>query len=110
MLPPFANQAGGRGQRQVYRAAGPSPMQYESAGKRRAGTISREGGVALRRARIDLGIGLWHSDAPAKTYALGVRHHGKHGGIIACALSHRATRIVYALVHDHADYDTAHRV
>jgi hypothetical protein len=34
-------------------------MQYESAGKRRDGTIRREGSVALRRALIDLGIGLW---------------------------------------------------
>jgi transposase len=47
------------GPRQVYRASGLSPMQYESAGKRRDGTISREGSVALRRALIDLGIGLW---------------------------------------------------
>lgn len=31
------------GPRQIYRAAGLSPMQYESAGKRRDGTISREG-------------------------------------------------------------------
>ena len=45
------------GPRQIYRAAGLSPMQYESAGKRRDGTISREGSVALRRALIDLGIG-----------------------------------------------------
>ena len=47
------------GPRQVYRASGSSPMQYESAHKRRDGGISREGSVALRRALIDLGIGLW---------------------------------------------------
>jgi transposase len=52
------------GPRQIYRAAGLSPMQYESAGKRRDGRISREGSVALRRALIDLGIGLWPA-APA---------------------------------------------
>ena len=46
----------------MYRASGLSPMQYESAGKRRDGTISREGSVALRRALIDLGIGLWLSE------------------------------------------------
>ena len=45
------------GPKQIYRASGLSPMQYESAGKRRDGSISREGSVALRRALIDLGIG-----------------------------------------------------
>ena len=92
------------GPRQVYRAAGLSPMQYESAGKRRDGAISREGSVALRRALIDLGIGLWHSDPAAKTYAAGLKARGKHGGIIACALAHRASRIAYALVRDHTTY------
>jgi transposase len=93
------------GPRQIYRAAGLSPMQYESAGKRRDGKISREGSVALRRALIDLGIGLWLSDPAAKTYAAGLKARGKHGGIIACALAHRATRIAHALVRDHASYD-----
>lgn len=46
------------GPRQIYRASGLSPMQYESAHKRRDGAISREGSVALRRALIDLGVGL----------------------------------------------------
>ncbi|MDC8997525.1 transposase, partial [Mycobacterium marinum] len=55
------------GPRQVYRASGLSPMQYESAGKRRDGKISREGSVALRRALIDLGIGLWLTEPAAKT-------------------------------------------
>jgi transposase len=93
------------GPRQIYRAAGLSPMQYESAGKRRDGTISREGSVTLRRALIDLGIGLWLTDAAAKTYAAGLKARGKHGGVIACALAHRASRIAYALVRDHATYD-----
>jgi transposase len=93
------------GPRQIYRAAGLSPMQYESAGKRRDGTISREGSVALRRALIDLGIGLWHTESAAKSYAAGLKSRGKPGGIIACALAHRATRIAYALVRDHASYD-----
>ena len=44
-------------------------MQYESAGKRRDGSISREGSVALRRALIDLGIGLWLTEPAAKAYA-----------------------------------------
>jgi transposase len=93
------------GPRQVYRASGLSPMQYESAGKRRDGKISREGSVALRRALIDLGIGLWLSEPAAKTYAAELKSRGKHGGIIACALAHRATRIAHALVRDHATYD-----
>jgi transposase len=92
------------GPRQIYRAAGLSPMQYESAGKRRDGTISREGGVALRRAAMDLGIGLWLSDPAAKAYAAELKSRGKPGGIIGCALAHRATRIAYALVRDHATY------
>ncbi|KAA1426137.1 IS110 family transposase, partial [Mycolicibacter arupensis] len=57
------------GPRQIYRASGLSPMQYESAHKRRDGSISREGSVALRRALIDLGIGLWLTEPSAKTYA-----------------------------------------
>jgi transposase len=93
------------GPRQIYRASGLSPMQYESAGKRRDGSISREGSVALRRALIDLGIGLWLTEPAAKTYAHGLRARGKRGGIIACALAHRATRIAHAMVRDHTVYD-----
>lgn len=95
------------GPRQIYRASGLSPMQYESAGKRRDGKISREGSVALRRALIDLGIGLWLCEPAAKTYAAELKARGKHGGIIGCALAHRATRIAYALVRDHTDYDSS---
>jgi transposase len=93
------------GPRQVYRAAGLSPMQYESAGKRRDGSISREGRVELRRALIDLGIGLWQCDPAAKAYAAGLKARGKRGGIIACALAHRANRIAFALVRDQTAYD-----
>jgi transposase len=93
------------GPRQIYRASGLSPMQYESAGKRRDGAISREGSVALRRALIDLGVGLWLSDPAAKAYAGELKSRGKPGGIIACALAHRATRIAYALVRDQVTYD-----
>jgi transposase len=92
------------GPKQIYRASGLSPMQYESASKRRDGSISREGSVALRRALIDLGIGLW---AAAKSYARGLKDRGKRGGVIACALAHRANRIAHALVRDHAVYDPA---
>ena len=54
--------------RQVYRTAGLNPIQYESAGKRRDSVISREGSVELRRALIDLGVGLWLNDPAAKVY------------------------------------------
>jgi transposase len=93
------------GPRQIYRASGLSPMQYESAHKRRDGAISREGSVALRRALIDLGIGLWLNEPAAKLYARGLKGRGKHGGVVACALAHRANRIAYALVRDHAEYE-----
>jgi transposase len=93
------------GPRQVYRAAGLSPMQYESAGHRRDGSISREGSVELRRALIALGIGLWQCDPAAKAYAAGLKARGKRGGIIACALAHRANRIAFALVRDQTGYD-----
>jgi transposase len=95
------------GPAQIYRAAGLSPAQYESAGKRRDGSISREGSVHLRRALIDLGIGLWHSDPAAKRYAAELKARGKRGGVIACALAHRANRIAYALVRDQRPYDPA---
>lgn len=93
------------GPRQLYRASGLSPMQYESAGKRRDGAISREGSVELRRALIDPGLGLWLNDPAAKTYAAGLRARGKKGGVIACALANRANRIAYALVRDQRPYD-----
>ncbi|MDX6327035.1 MAG: transposase [Nocardioidaceae bacterium] len=93
------------GPTQIYRASGLSPMQYESAGKRRDGRISREGSVALRRAIIDLGIGLWLNDPAAKNYAARMRARGKKGGVIACAMAHRANRIAFALVRDQTPYD-----
>lgn len=93
------------GPRQIYRASGLSPMQYESAGKRRDGSISREGSVELRRALIDLGLGLWLNDPAAKAYGQALRARGKKGAVIACAMAHRANRIAYAMVRDHASYD-----
>ncbi|MGQ9352254.1 IS110 family transposase [Mycolicibacterium gilvum] len=93
------------GPRQIYRASGLSPMQYESAHKRRDGGISREGSVALRRALIDLGMGLWLNEPTAKRYAHGLKDRGKPGGVVACALAHRANRIAHALVRDHATYE-----
>jgi transposase len=91
--------------RQVYRTAGLNPIQYESAGKRRDSVISREGSVELRRALIDLGLGLWLNDATAQQHAAHLRSRGKKGLVIACAMAHRANRIAFALVRDQADYD-----
>ena len=65
--------------RQIYRTAGLNPIQYESAGKRRDSVISREGSVELRRALIDLGLGLWLNDPAAKQYATALRARGKKG-------------------------------
>lgn len=55
--------------------------QYESAGKRRDGAISR------------------------KLYAAELRARGKKGGVIGCAMANRANRIAYAMVRDQATYD-----
>jgi transposase len=93
--------------RQVYRAAGLNPAQYESAGRRRDGGISREGSVPLRRAILDLGIGLWHQDPAARRYAAGLRERGKPGAIIACALARRANKTAFAMVRDQTPYDPA---
>lgn len=91
--------------RQIYRTAGLNPIQYESAGKRRDTGISREGSVELRRALIDLGVGLWLTDPAAKIYGLDLRARGKKGLVIACAMANRANRIAFALVRDQKPYD-----
>jgi transposase len=91
--------------RQIYRTAGLNPIQYESAGKRRDSVISREGSVELRRAPIDLGVGLWLTDPAAKAYGAKLRARGKKGLVIACAMANRANRIAFALVRDQTAYD-----
>ena len=93
--------------RQVYRTAGLNPIQYESAGKRRDSVISREGSVELRRALIDLGVGLWLNDPAAKIHGSQLRARGKKGLVIACAMAHRANRIAFALVRDQSAYDAS---
>ncbi len=52
--------------------------------------------MTLRRALLDLGVGLWHQDPAAKAHAITLRERGKPGGIIATAMAHRANRIAYA--------------
>jgi hypothetical protein len=105
MAPRVGDPARWPGPRQLYRASGLSPAQYESAGKRRDGAISREGRVDLRRALIDLGMGLWLNEPSAKAYAAGLRARGKKGGVIGCAMANRANRIAYAMVRDQSTYD-----
>ena len=90
--------------KQLYRASGLSPTQYESAGRRRDGAISREGSVQLRQALIDLGIGLWMCDPAAKRYGHTLRARGKKGAVIGCAMAHRANKIAYAMVRDQTGY------
>ena len=75
---------------------------------RRDGSISREGSVELRRALIDLGVGLWLNDPASKAYAAQLRARGKKGGVIACALANRANRIAYALVRDQRPYNASY--
>lgn len=53
----------------------------------------------MRHARL--------TEPAAKSYAHTLKNRGKRGGVIACALAHRANRIAYALVRDHAVYDPA---
>jgi hypothetical protein len=60
--------------------------------------------VELRRALIDLGIGLWLTEPAARRYAQQLRARGKKGGVIGCAMAHRANKIAYALVRDQTSY------
>ncbi len=107
MLLPLVIRTGGQDRAKSTVRRGCRRCNTNLRDKRRDGTISREGSVALRRALIDLGIGLWLTEPSAKAYALGLKDRGKHGGIIVCALAHRATRIAHALIRDHAAYDPA---
>ena len=94
--------------RQLYRASGLTPRIYESAGHRRDGRISREGSVPLRVALVDLGLGLWHKDPASNAYGQAMRNRGKPGGVIVCAMAHRANKIAYAMVRDQQPWEPAH--
>lgn len=93
--------------KKVYRASGLTPTIYESSGRRIDGAISREGSVPLRRALLELALGLRHHDSGARAYAAALAARGKPSGIIWCALAHRANRIAYAMVRDQRPYDPA---
>jgi transposase len=91
---------------QVYRMSGLVPKLYESAGKRRAGlAISRTGKVELREAIIELGKGLRMGDPNFADYARQMKQRGKPGGIILCAVGHRANRLAFAMMRDQREFD-----
>jgi transposase len=92
--------------KQLYRAAGLTPRLYESAGRRRDGAISKEGSTPLRRAIVDLGIGLWHSEGHAKAKGRALRARGMPGGIVITAMANRANRIAFAMVRDQEVWST----
>jgi transposase len=84
---------------QVYRLSGLVPRLYQSAGRTRAGThISREGKVELREAILDLGMALRQGHPDFARYARELEARGKHPGVVACALGHRANRVAFAMV------------
>jgi hypothetical protein len=43
----------------------------------------------------------------ARRYGQQLRARGKKGGVIGCAMAHRANKIAYALVRDQCGYDPA---
>ena len=95
------------GPAQIYRASGLSPAQYESAGKtaRRIHQPGGQRGAAPGPDRSRHGAVVQRCAQPGLRGTLKAR--GKKGGVIACAMAHRATRIAYAMVRDQADYDPA---
>jgi transposase len=84
---------------QVYKLSGLVPKLYESAGKRRGGAaISRAGKVELREAILELGKGLRQGHPDFGDYARRMKQRGKPGGVILCALGHRANRLAFAMI------------
>lgn len=61
--------------------------------------------MPLRRAILNLGVGLWHCDLAARACAAGLRERGKPGAIITCALGRRANETAFAMVRDQTLYD-----
>jgi hypothetical protein len=60
--------------------------------------------MATRRQvtnKLQASIGLWLNEPAARNYAPGLKDRGKRGGVVVCALAHRANRIAHALVRDH---------
>jgi transposase len=96
------------GSDQVYKLSGLVPKLYDSAGKHRAGLpISREGKVELREAILELGKGLRQGHPDFGDYARKMKQRGKPGGVILCALGHRANRLAFAMMRDQVSFDPA---
>jgi transposase len=93
---------------QVYKLSGLVPKLYESAGKRRSGlAISRAGKVELREAILELGKGLRQGHPDFGDYARRMKQRGKPGGVILCALGHRANRLAFAMMRDQVSFNPA---
>jgi transposase len=92
---------------QVYRFSGLVPRLYESAGRSHGGGISREGKVELREAICELGRALRQGIPDFGAYAASLQARGKPGGIVACALGHRANRLAFAMVRDQQPFSEA---
>ena len=91
---------------QVYRASGLTPAVHESAGHRVDGEISREGSVGLRRAVLELGLGLRHHEPAARRYAAGLAARGMPSMVIWTAVANRANRIAFAMMRDQTAHDS----
>ena len=91
----------------VYRAAGLTPvgLRIGRAAPRRRHQPGRLGAPAPRPDRP--GHRPVAERPAARGYATALRERGKPGGIIACALAHRAGKIAFAMVRDQAPYDPA---
>jgi hypothetical protein len=67
--------------------------------------ISRAGKVELREAILELGKGLRHGHPDFGAYARHMKDRGKPGGVILCALGHRANRLAFAMMRDQVSFD-----
>lgn len=70
--------------------------------------MDRSAGKAAWRCAGHLLTWAWvygSCDASSRMYAVSLKARGKKGGVIACAMAHRAARIAYAMVRDQAPYD-----
>lgn len=89
----------------AYRASGLVPTQYESAGRSRKGSTSREGSAGLRHAIIELGRGLAQHDENFATYKRALLARGKRPKVANVAVGHRAHRLAFALIRTQTRYD-----
>ena len=90
----------------AWRYSGLVPVEYESAGKKRAGMrISREGSTPLREAILEIGKGLSDHHPEFKAYKRAKIAQGKKKTIAAVAVAHRAHRLAFAMVSTQTLFD-----